>query len=147
MVVFGISVYAMLNGALAPSLMSISSAAALWAYCAGDDAHRDLYQCQFVYRRPGAAYKYGLGWVLLAMIQLLQSGFRSVFSARSSQFLRAAQCGDAERYAVCPLPESSSGVLASLSLLVAFVGAMTVQFIAVRACWKPRRVFLMKPGC
>ena len=33
---------------------------------------------------PGAAYKYGVGWVL--------------------------QCGDAERYAVCPLPESSSGV-------------------------------------
>lgn len=39
---------------------------------------------------PGAAYKYGLGWVLLAMIQLLQSGFHSVFSARSLRFLRAA---------------------------------------------------------
>ena len=39
---------------------------------------------------PGAAYKYGLGWVLLAMIQLPQSGFRSVFSAKSSRFLRAA---------------------------------------------------------
>jgi sodium/pantothenate symporter len=25
---------------------------------------------------PGAAYKYGLGWVLLAMIQLPPSGFR-----------------------------------------------------------------------
>lgn len=39
---------------------------------------------------PGAAYKYGLGWVLLAMIQLLRSGFHSVFSARSSQFSRVA---------------------------------------------------------
>ncbi len=81
------------------------------------------------------------------MIQLPAAGFRSVFSARSSQFLRAATMGDAERYAVCPLPESSSGVAGSLSLLVAFVGAMTVQFIGGGACWKPRRVFLMKPGC
>jgi Na+/pantothenate symporter len=37
--------------------------------------------------------------------------------------------------------------LASLSLLVAFVGAMTVQFIGGRACWKPRRVFPTKPVC
>ena len=39
---------------------------------------------------PGAAYKYGLGWVLLAMIQLRLSGFRWVYSARSSLFWRVA---------------------------------------------------------
>lgn len=50
--------------------MSISRQPLYGRYCAGDDAHRDLYQCQFVYRRAWAAYKYGLGWVLLAMIQL-----------------------------------------------------------------------------
>ena len=55
--------------------------------------------------------------------------FCSVFPARSSRFRAPLQCSDAERYAVCPLPESSLVWLASLSLLVAFVGAMTVQFI------------------
>ncbi len=145
-VVFGISVMRCVNGAPAPSLMSISSAAVYGRYCAGDDAHRDLYQCQFFIGGPGAAYKYGLGWVLLAIFSFLRSGFRLVFSARSSRFCAPLQCGDTERHAVCPLPESLLVWLASLSLLVAFIGAMTVSLSAARACWKPRRVFLMKPA-
>ena len=56
---------------------------------------------------PGAAYKYGLGWVLLAMIQL-PAVWLSRQEVRNS--CAPLQCGDAERYAVCPLPESSSGM-------------------------------------
>lgn len=60
---------------------------------------------------PGAAYKYGLGWVLLAMIQLpavwLSLG---ILGKEVRNSCAPLQCGDAERYAVCPLPESSSGV-------------------------------------
>lgn len=52
-----------------------------------------------------------LGWVLLAMIQLpavwLSLG---ILGKEVRNSCAPLQCGDAERYAVCPLPESSSGV-------------------------------------
>ncbi|AFJ45463.1 sodium/pantothenate symporter [Shimwellia blattae DSM 4481 = NBRC 105725] len=79
---------------------------------------------------PGAAYKYGLGWVLLAMIQLpaiwLSLGILGKKFAILARRYNAVTLNDMlyARY--------RSRVLvwfASLSLLVAFVGAMTVQFI------------------
>ncbi|MBW7981795.1 sodium/pantothenate symporter [Enterobacillus tribolii] len=79
---------------------------------------------------PGAAYKYGLGWVLLAMIQLpavwLSLGILGKKFAILARKYNAITLNDMlyARY------QSRLLVwLASLSLLVAFVGAMTVQFI------------------
>lgn len=78
----------------------------------------------------GAAYKYGLGWVLLAMIQLpavwLSLGILGKKFAILARRYNAVTLNDMlfARY------QSRLLVwLASLSLLVAFVGAMTVQFI------------------
>lgn len=59
---------------------------------------------------PGAAYKYGLGWVLLAMIQLPAVWLSLGILGKVRDSCAPLQCSDAERYAVCPLPESSSGV-------------------------------------
>ncbi len=79
---------------------------------------------------PGAAYKYGLGWVLLAMIQLpaiwLSLGVLGKKFAILARRYNAVTLNDMlyARY--------QSRLLvwfASLSLLVAFVGAMTVQFV------------------
>ncbi|EFV39352.2 sodium/pantothenate symporter [Enterobacteriaceae bacterium 9_2_54FAA] len=79
---------------------------------------------------PGAAYKYGLGWVLLAMIQLpavwLSLGVLGKKFAILARKYNAVTLNDMlyARY--------KSRLLvwvASLSLLVAFIGAMTVQFI------------------
>ncbi len=79
---------------------------------------------------PGTAYKYGLGWVLLAMIQLpavwLSLGILGKKFAILARRYNAVTLNDMlfARY------QSRLLVwLASLSLLVAFVGAMTVQFI------------------
>lgn len=79
---------------------------------------------------PGAAYKYGLGWVLLAMIQLpavwLSLGVLGKKFAILARRYNAVTLNDMlyARY------QSRFLVwLASISLLVAFVGAMTVQFI------------------
>ncbi|WP_145482211.1 sodium/pantothenate symporter [Yersinia aldovae] len=79
---------------------------------------------------PGAAYKYGLGWVLLAMIQLpavwLSLGVLGKKFAILARRYNAVTLNDMlyARY------QSRLLVwLASVSLLVAFVGAMTVQFI------------------
>lgn len=79
---------------------------------------------------PGAAYKYGLGWVLLAMIQLpaiwLSLGVLGKKFAILARRYNAVTLNDMlfARY------QSRLLVwLVSLSLLVAFVGAMTVQFI------------------
>ncbi|EOS9396219.1 sodium/pantothenate symporter [Yersinia enterocolitica] len=79
---------------------------------------------------PGAAYKYGLGWVLLVMIQLpavwLSLGVLGKKFAILARRYNAVTLNDMlyARY------QSRLLVwLASLSLLVAFVGAMTVQFI------------------
>ncbi len=79
---------------------------------------------------PGAAYKYGLGWVLLAMIQLpavwLSLGILGKKFAILARRYHAVTLNDMlyARY------QSTLLVwLASLSLLVAFMGSMTVQFI------------------
>lgn len=79
---------------------------------------------------PGAAYKYGLGWVLLAMIQLpaiwLSLGILGKKFAILARRYNAVTLNDMlyARY------QSHLLVwLASLSLIVAFLGAMTVQFI------------------
>ena len=79
---------------------------------------------------PGAAYKYGLGWVLLAMIQVpavwLSLGVLGKKFAILARRYNAVTLNDM-LYARYRSPLLVW--LASLSLLVAFVGAMTVQFI------------------
>ena len=79
---------------------------------------------------PGAAYKYGLGWVLLAMIQVptvwLSLGVLGKKFAILARRYNAVTLNDMllARY------HSKLLVwLASISLLVAFMGAMAVQFI------------------
>lgn len=79
---------------------------------------------------PGAAYKYGLGWVLLAMIQvptmLLSLGILGKKFAILARRYNAITLNDMlyARYGSRLLVW-----LASLCLLVAFIGAMAVQFI------------------
>ncbi|MEI2265319.1 sodium/pantothenate symporter [Erwinia sp. CGal63] len=79
---------------------------------------------------PGAAYKYGLGWVLLAMVQVpavwLSLGVLGKKFAILARRYNALTLNDMlyARYRSTLLVW-----LASLSLLVAFIGAMTVQFI------------------
>ncbi|GLR11198.1 sodium/panthothenate symporter [Mixta theicola] len=79
---------------------------------------------------PGAAYKYGLGWVLLAMIQVpavwLSLGVLGKKFAILARRYNAVTLNDM-LYARYRSPLLVW--LASLSLLVAFIGAMTVQFI------------------
>ncbi|GKW25455.1 sodium/panthothenate symporter [Pectobacterium carotovorum subsp. carotovorum] len=79
---------------------------------------------------PGAAYKYGLGWVLLSIIQLptmlLSLGILGKKFAILARRYNAITLNDMlyARY--------NSPLLvwfASISLLVAFIGAMAVQFI------------------
>lgn len=79
---------------------------------------------------PGAAYKFGLGWVLLAMIQiptvLLSLGILGKKFAILARKYNALTLSDMlyARY--------QSRVIvwfASLAIIVAFIGAMTVQFI------------------
>ncbi|MEH2920770.1 sodium/pantothenate symporter [Samsonia erythrinae] len=79
---------------------------------------------------PGAAYKYGLGWVLLSMIQLptmlLSLGILGKKFAILARRYNAITLNDMlyARY--------NSPLLvwfASISLLVAFIGSMAVQFI------------------
>ncbi|MFS2221363.1 sodium/pantothenate symporter [Pantoea sp. B65] len=79
---------------------------------------------------PGAAYKYGLGWVLLAMVQVpavwLSLGVLGKKFAILARRYNAVTLNDM-LYARYRSPLLVW--LASLSLLVAFIGAMTVQFI------------------
>lgn len=79
---------------------------------------------------PGAAYKYGLGWVLLSMVQVpavwLSLGILGKKFAILARRYNAVTLNDMlyARY--------RSPLLvwfASLSLLIAFIGAMTVQFV------------------
>lgn len=79
---------------------------------------------------PGAAYKYGLGWVLLAMIQIptiwLSLGILGKKFAILARRYNAITLNDMlqARY------QNRAVVwIASVSLLVAFVGAIAVQFI------------------
>lgn len=79
---------------------------------------------------PGAAYKYGLGWVLLAMIQVPAVWLSLGVLGKKFAIL-------ARRYNAVTLNDMLYGRygstlliwLSSISLLVAFIGAMTVQFI------------------
>ncbi|MBZ2396365.1 sodium/pantothenate symporter [Erwinia amylovora] len=79
---------------------------------------------------PGAAYKYGLGWVLLSMVQVpavwLSLGVLGKKFAILARRYNAVTLNDMlyARYRSTLLVW-----LASLSLLIAFVGAMTVQFV------------------
>ncbi|KAA8999208.1 sodium/pantothenate symporter [Affinibrenneria salicis] len=79
---------------------------------------------------PGAAYKYGLGWVLLSMIQLptmlLSLGILGKKFAILARRYNAITLNDMlyARYGSRLLVW-----LASISLLIAFIGAMAVQFI------------------
>lgn len=79
---------------------------------------------------PGAAYKYGLGWVLLSMVQVpavwLSLGVLGKKFAILARRYNAVTLNDM-LYARYRSPLLVW--LASLSLLVAFIGAMTVQFI------------------
>ena len=79
---------------------------------------------------PGAAYKYGLGWVLLALIQVptiwLSLGVLGKKFAILARRYNAITLNDMlqARY------QNRAVVwIASISLLVAFVGAIAVQFI------------------
>ncbi|MGS9179325.1 sodium:solute symporter family transporter, partial [Salmonella enterica subsp. enterica serovar Infantis] len=79
---------------------------------------------------PGADYKYGLVWVLLAMIQLPAVWLSLCILCKKFAIL-------ARRYNAVTLKDMLFALyqrsllvwLASLSLLVEFNGAMTVQFI------------------
>lgn len=79
---------------------------------------------------PGAAYKYGLGWVLLAMVQVpavwLSLGILGKKFAILARRYNAVTINDM-LYARYRSPLLVW--LSSLTLLVAFIGAMTVQFI------------------
>ncbi|MGL4861101.1 MAG: sodium/pantothenate symporter [Enterobacteriaceae bacterium] len=79
---------------------------------------------------PGAAYKYGLGWVLLALIQvptvLLTLG---VLGKKFAILARRYQAITLNDLLLARYQSKLLVWLASLSLLVAFIGAMTVQFI------------------
>jgi len=79
---------------------------------------------------PGAAYKYGLGWVLLSMVQVpavwLSLGILGKKFAILARRYNAVTLNDM-LYARYRSPMLVW--LASISLLVAFIGAMTVQFI------------------
>ena len=79
---------------------------------------------------PGAAYKYGLGWVLLSMIQvptvLLSLGILGKKFAILARKYNAITLSDMlyshykSKLIVC---------FASIALIAAFIGAMTVQFV------------------
>ncbi|TKI07000.1 sodium/pantothenate symporter [Martelella alba] len=79
---------------------------------------------------PGAAYKYGLGWVLLAMIQVpavwLSLG---VLGKKFAILARRYQAVTLNDMLLARYKSPLLVWLASISLLVAFIGAMTVQFI------------------
>ncbi|QSA20657.1 sodium/pantothenate symporter, partial [Vibrio furnissii] len=79
---------------------------------------------------PGAAYKMGLGWVLLAMIQLPATwltlgvlGKKFAIEARKHNALTLNDILYAR------FKSRSVVILASLSLLLAFFGTMVVQFV------------------
>nr|WP_086938101.1 sodium/pantothenate symporter [Thaumasiovibrio occultus] len=79
---------------------------------------------------PGAAYKFGLGWVLLAMIQLpaawLTLGVLGKKFAIEARRHNALTINDMlySRY-----QHKGVVILASISLLLAFLGTMVVQFV------------------
>ncbi|WP_127960021.1 sodium/pantothenate symporter [Serratia microhaemolytica] len=79
---------------------------------------------------PGAAYKYGLGWVLLAMIQLPAVWLSlSVLGKKFAILARRYNAITLNDMLFARYQSRLLVWLASLSLLIAFLGAMTVQFI------------------
>ena len=79
---------------------------------------------------PGAAYKYGLGWVLLSIIQLPAVWLS--LGVLGKKFAILARRYNAFTLNDMLLARFGSPLLvwlASISLLVAFIGAMTVQFV------------------
>ncbi|KLU15858.1 MULTISPECIES: sodium/pantothenate symporter [Xenorhabdus] len=79
---------------------------------------------------PGAAYKYGIGWVLLSLIQL--PAIWLSLSVLGKKFAILARRYNAVTLNDMLYARYQSRFLvwfASISLLVAFIGAMTVQFI------------------
>lgn len=79
---------------------------------------------------PGAAYKFGLGWVLLAMIQvptvLLSLGILGKKFAILARKYNAITLSD---MLYAHYQSRLIVWLASITIIVAFIGAMTVQFI------------------
>ncbi|MWN31310.1 sodium/pantothenate symporter [Gilliamella sp. Pra-s65] len=79
---------------------------------------------------PGAAYKYGLGWVLLSMIQvptvLLSLGILGKKFAILARKYNAITLSD---MLYAHYKSKTIVWLASITLVVAFIGAMTVQFV------------------
>ncbi|WP_294964834.1 sodium/pantothenate symporter [uncultured Gilliamella sp.] len=79
---------------------------------------------------PGAAYKYGLGWVLLSMIQvptvLLSLGILGKKFAILARKYNAITLSD---MLYAQYKSRTIVWCASITLVVAFVGAMTVQFV------------------
>lgn len=79
---------------------------------------------------PGAAYKYGLGWVLLSMIQvptvLLSLGILGKKFAILARKYNAITLSD---MLYAHYKSKMIVWFASITLVVAFVGAMTVQFV------------------
>jgi sodium/pantothenate symporter len=79
---------------------------------------------------PGAAYKYGLGWVLLSMIQLpavwLSLGVLGKKFAIIARHYNAVTLND---LLIARYRSKALVFLASFCLLIAFMAAMTVQFI------------------
>ena len=82
---------------------------------------------------PGAAYKYGLGWVLLAMIQVpavwLALGALGKKFALLSRETNALTINDLFLYRY---KNKYLVWISSLALLLAFFAAMVVQFIGGR---------------
>nr|WP_218055672.1 sodium/pantothenate symporter [Gilliamella apicola] len=79
---------------------------------------------------PGAAYKYGLGWVLLSMIQvptvLLSLGILGKKFAILARKYNAITLSD---MLYAHYKNKMIVWFASIALVVAFIGAMTVQFV------------------
>ncbi|NUF48435.1 sodium/pantothenate symporter [Gilliamella sp. ESL0250] len=79
---------------------------------------------------PGAAYKFGLGWVLLSMIQvptvLLSLGILGKKFAILARKYNAITLSD---MLYAHYKSKAIVWLASIALVVAFIGAMTVQFV------------------
>ncbi|PHM71410.1 sodium/pantothenate symporter [Xenorhabdus kozodoii] len=79
---------------------------------------------------PGAAYKYGIGWVLLSLIQLPAIWLSlSVLGKKFAILARRYNAVTLNDMLYARYQSRFLVWIASLSLLVAFIGAMTVQFI------------------
>jgi len=79
---------------------------------------------------PGAAYKMGLGWVLLAMVQLPATWLTlSVLGKRFAIEARKHNALTLNDILYAKFKSKKIVILASCSLLVAFFGTMVVQFV------------------